>query len=330
MLSMPPDEDFDSGQKWCATCADRKYCANVRYTMRPCEILATEQALQEIMAPAPVETLPAGVLHPTHAERGEAPWLRPRPEEDPMTIHAHMLGCRSRLGLVFHPELCDCGVNSRGHGVHPTPDPALQTTHTACGRIPTLSNWAPCHLPLGHLDEHRHRPLPLAEQDITTRQAHQTAFQEAIREQHRDLVRDLAAREDARLLQEGSDKPELQTFASGAKSSEHLVRYDLIPWHVFADRLAKRYTDGAVKYDEYNWQKGLTERAYVLDRANHTLRHLHRAIEQIRMWTLDGEPLHKADMPKMITDGLIDDDLAAALWGIIFLMAAQRAHGAEL
>lgn len=116
-----------------------------------------------------------------------------------------------------------------------------------------------------------------------------------------------------------SPDSELHEFTSGAKSSEHLLRYDLIPWHIFADRLAKRYTDGAVKYGEFNWQMGLKERAYVLDRANHALRHLHRAVEKMRAQTLgqiDGVGL--AYLPDD------DDDLAAAMWGIIFLMAAQR------
>ncbi len=85
--------------------------------------------------------------------------------------------------------------------------------------------------------------------------------------------------------------------------------FHLIPWDIFAERLANRYAGGLSKYAEDNWRKGLTDRAYVIDRANHTLNHLHRAVEDLRLGNF--EPT--------------DDDLAAAIWGCIFLMGAQRA-----
>lgn len=97
-------------------------------------------------------------------------------------------------------------------------------------------------------------------------------------------------------------------FSSGAKSSGKLPRYDMIPWSVFADRLAARYELGLKKYSEDNWRTGLSEREYVLDRANHALKHLHLAVEAIRT----GKRLDE------------DDDLAAAMWGVVFLMAAQE------
>lgn len=97
---------------------------------------------------------------------------------------------------------------------------------------------------------------------------------------------------------------------SGAKSSGWKLPYHLIPWDVFADRLSRRYQVGMEHgYEEDNWRKGLTDRDYVLDRANHTLDHLHRAVEDLRLGNF--KPT--------------DDDLAAAIWGCIFLMAAQRA-----
>lgn len=131
-------------------------------------------------------------------------------------------------------------------------------------------------------------------------------------------------REITVLLTLGAEEP-LQTFASGAKSSEHLLRYDLIPWHIFAERLAKRYTDGAVKYGEFNWQKGLTERMYMLDRANHALRHLHRAVELMRAQTMPvPEDIAGPTDNTFMAVHMKDDDLAAAMWGIILLMAAQR------
>jgi hypothetical protein len=72
----------------------------------------------------------------------------------------------------------------------------------------------------------------------------------------------------------------------------------------------------------------LTDREYVLDRVNHFLDHAHRAVERIRsgmqvkVTTSSTETLslnHAIDQKTGV-----DDDLAAAMWGIIFLMAAQR------
>jgi hypothetical protein len=141
-----------------------------------------------------------------------------------------------------------------------------------------------------------------------------TPFTEAVHQQHQELARDVAAREEAAM----------HAFASGAKSSEHKLRYDLIPFHIFLDRLAKRYTDGAVKYGEYNWQKGLTERAYVLDRLNHLLVHVTRLVETIRaQMGSDGDILAINFEAAMSREGF-DDDAAAAMWGLIFAMAAQR------
>lgn len=95
-------------------------------------------------------------------------------------------------------------------------------------------------------------------------------------------------------------------FVSGALSSGRKPPYHLIPYALFAARLAERYRIGRDRYGEGNWQRGLDDRDYVLDRANHTLEHLVSAIDQIRRGVRGP-----------------DDDLAAVIWGAIFLMAAQ-------
>lgn len=97
---------------------------------------------------------------------------------------------------------------------------------------------------------------------------------------------------------------------SGAKSSGWKPPYHLIPWEEFAEELAARYQLGIDHgYEEDNWRKGLLDRQYVLDRASHFLDHAHRAVESLRR----GE-LHPPD-----------NDLAAAMWGCVFLMASRRA-----
>jgi hypothetical protein len=103
-------------------------------------------------------------------------------------------------------------------------------------------------------------------------------------------------------------KPDVWTSPnSGAKSSGKLPPYHLIPFDVFAARLSARYKMGIDKgYEKDNWRKGLGDQEYIADRCNHTLEHLLRAISDLT----NGIRQH-------------DDDLAAVIWGAIFMMAAQ-------
>jgi len=112
--------------------------------------------------------------------------------------------------------------------------------------------------------------------------------------------------------EEGNVLDQTHEFTSGAKSSGKLPRYDLIPWDVFAVRLAQRYELGLEKYSEDNWRKGLGDPAFIRDRANHMLDHTHKAVEKIRTMINGGGNITS------------DDDLAAVIWGAIFLMAAEE------
>lgn len=95
------------------------------------------------------------------------------------------------------------------------------------------------------------------------------------------------------------------TFKSGAKRSEVAPRYDLIP-RAGLRRLAARYTMGAAKYGEYNWQKGLADREYVAQFKAHLFAHM-----------LD-----------FMEDGCEkDDNLAAIAWGAMALMEVEERHG---
>lgn len=105
-----------------------------------------------------------------------------------------------------------------------------------------------------------------------------------------------------------------QTFKSGAKSSGNKPWYHLIPFFSFMPRLAARYEMGVRHgYGEDGWKSGLTDRDYIMDRANHTLEHLARAVDDLR-----NNRLHPPD-----------DDLAGAMWGVVFLMSAQEALRAQ-
>jgi hypothetical protein len=88
---------------------------------------------------------------------------------------------------------------------------------------------------------------------------------------------------------------------SGAiRSNDVTLRYDLVPPAAFR-RLVKRYTDGAAKYGEHNWQKGFKWSVVY----NHMLEHL--------LKFQDGE------FPD-------DDHLAAIAWGCFALMIYQKSH----
>lgn len=97
-------------------------------------------------------------------------------------------------------------------------------------------------------------------------------------------------------------KEDMKTFASGAKRSNLVPRYDLIPAEGLR-RLAERYTLGAAKYGEYNWQKGLLDKEYVDQFKCHLIEHFY----------------------KYITEGCSkDDNLAAVAWGAFALMEAEK------
>ena len=83
----------------------------------------------------------------------------------------------------------------------------------------------------------------------------------------------------------------VKTFETGAKRSDDTrsVRFDLIS-PVALRRLAETYAEGAAKYGEYNWQKGIP--------ASNLLNH---AINHVYLW-LSGDRS--------------EDHLAHAMWGL--------------
>lgn len=94
---------------------------------------------------------------------------------------------------------------------------------------------------------------------------------------------------------------ELRTFESGARrdSDADTVRYDLFSLEGMR-RVAETFAEGAKKYDEHNWRKGMPFSITI----NHVLRHIYK-------W-LAGE-----------TD---EDHLAHAAWGLMALMEFEKTH----
>lgn len=100
-------------------------------------------------------------------------------------------------------------------------------------------------------------------------------------------------------------------FASGAMSSGNKPRYDLIPLWALA-RIARRFELGAGKYGEDNWQRGVADKPFIVDRINHAIEHLYLLRELVKndQW---------AD----------DDDAAAVILNSIFVMGWQREKDLE-
>jgi hypothetical protein len=65
---------------------------------------------------------------------------------------------------------------------------------------------------------------------------------------------------------------ESAVFASGAKSSEEKPRYDLIPVCAL-EREAVRMAEGAKAHGENNYQQGVNDPAFIMDRINHLIAH---------------------------------------------------------
>lgn len=109
-----------------------------------------------------------------------------------------------------------------------------------------------------------------------------------------------------------SSKPDIYQFSSGAKSSGQKPRYNLIPARSL-ERIATRFGEGASKYGENNWRSGLKDRDFLLDRLNHAQEHLLRLTELIsgNVYTWQ------------------DDDAAAIILNIMFIMEAQEVRRGE-
>ena len=91
-----------------------------------------------------------------------------------------------------------------------------------------------------------------------------------------------------------------------AKSSI-VPRMDLIPIEALI-ALADRYELGEKNYGHNNWRFGLTDPAYVRERAAHIIIHTYKLIAKLEgLIPVDG-----------------DDDAAAIMWGGAFLICALK------
>lgn len=106
-----------------------------------------------------------------------------------------------------------------------------------------------------------------------------------------------------------TDFDDRHAFSSGAMSSGQKPRYDLIPARPMV-RIARRFGEGAAKYGENNWRKGLADREFLLDRLNHAQEHLLKLMADVSQ---EGD----------VRSTAADDDAAAIILNIMFIMEAQ-------
>jgi len=119
------------------------------------------------------------------------------------------------------------------------------------------------------------------------------------------------------MYNEVKDSGERTNFETGARRdlSTGKGRYDLIPFIVL-ERLAKHYENGAVKYEDRNWEQGIPLRSYLDSALRHITKwgqgsndedHLAAVLWNIAglIWTVD--KMEKMERPIELTEGLPEE-----------------------
>lgn len=116
---------------------------------------------------------------------------------------------------------------------------------------------------------------------------------------------DALTRESTHAIRAAAHAVNLRQFGTGAvrDSDADNTRYDLIPPQPMR-RLAETYAEGAMKYSDHNWLKGMPYSVTI----NHVLRH-------INLW-LEGDSS--------------EDHLAHAAWGLFAIMTFDAMQRPEL
>lgn len=106
----------------------------------------------------------------------------------------------------------------------------------------------------------------------------------------------------------------MRRWATGAvrESDEGKPRYDLIP-ALAMRRVAHRFAEGAEKYGESNWQKGIPRRQILAS-----------ALRHIEAWRCCHEETGEIGVD--VTRETGEDHLAAAVWGLLVLMQYEETN----
>jgi hypothetical protein len=104
------------------------------------------------------------------------------------------------------------------------------------------------------------------------------------------------------------ESTKLHVSESGATSSHVPLRYDLIPRQLL-ECAAERYTIGEKIHSERGYQKGLSDRNFIINRINHIQEH----------WNKILHPHPKEDYSDVEFRG----NIGAMLWGLGFLLEVE-------
>lgn len=84
-------------------------------------------------------------------------------------------------------------------------------------------------------------------------------------------------------------------------------------------RIGRIFREGETKYDRNNWRKGIHNKAYQLERANHALKHLKIYIHMLEFDEYIGE----------VKNGVPEDDLAKVGWFVVTACELERLEAIE-
>lgn len=121
-------------------------------------------------------------------------------------------------------------------------------------------------------------------------------------EEHRPNCSALSNRREGERRDITKETNAVKTGTSRAVSSHKALFFHLISPHTLR-RLAKRKTDGGIKYGTVQWRQGINDVEYVADRLNHMFAHMCNFLE-------DGNEK--------------DDNLGAILWAVDALIEVER------
>ena len=101
------------------------------------------------------------------------------------------------------------------------------------------------------------------------------------------------------------DSGERTEFSSGAVRDMHEGKGDMIsiPWEAIL-RLSKHYEDGAKKYDERNWEKGIQLHCYIDSGVRHYIKYCRGDVDEPHdrafLWNMLGALWTQKNKPELI------------------------------
>ena len=105
-----------------------------------------------------------------------------------------------------------------------------------------------------------------------------------------------------------SGKREVFDTGSVRDTEENKGRYDLLPWYAI-DRLAKHYQNGAAKYGDNNWRKGINLSRYLSSAMRHLVKYAMGWRDEDHLAAALWNIAAIIETEKMIADGLLPSEL---------------------